>query len=216
MDRRTAVTGLVALAFAGAGRFALPALAQEAGEAKALAAKLLAAAPSLGERSLGRIDAPVVMVEYGSATCEHSAEFNQNVWPELRRDYVESGKMRFIFRELPLDNLALGAFILVRSLPEDKFFPILDLLFARQKLWRTATPKEEMFRIMQQAGMDRATFESSIRRNDIAKAIFEAGKAAQAEFGIRKTPAIYVNGRVIAGHEAVAEFKTAIESELAV
>lgn len=215
INRRLVLASLSALGLGAAGKFGSPAFAQEAMTPQVVAAKLLASPPSLGERSMGPADAPVVMVAYGSTTCEHSAEFSQAILPQLRAQYIEPGKLRFVFRELPLDNLALATFILVRSLPEDKYFPILDMLWKRQKLWRNKTPKEELFRIMQMAGMTRDAFESSIQNKDIAQAIFEAGKKAQADFAIKKTPAIFVNGRIIEGHESVAEFTAAIDSELA-
>ena len=85
------------------------ALSQNATSEAATAGKLLAAVPSLGERSLGSAAAKVVMIEYASVTCTYSAAFNETVWPGLRRDFVETGKLRVIFREFPMDKLALSA-----------------------------------------------------------------------------------------------------------
>lgn len=193
----------------------LSAQAQEDAAAKTIADKLLAGAPSIGERSMGQPDAPVVMIEYASATCPHCAEFHEKVLPQIRGEYIETGKLRFIFREFPLDNLAMGAFMLTRCVPEDKFFPTLNVLFKRQKLWMSGNAKEELFRVMQLAGMDQAAFDACLKKEDLAKAIYESAKQAREEFGVKGTPAIFINGRMIDGHKEYAEIKSAIDAELA-
>ena len=99
------------------------------------AGKMLAAASPLGDRVLGQADAPVVMVEYASATCPHCAEFHAKVLPLIKTEYIDTGKVRFIFREFPLDQAALGAFMLARCVPEDKYFATIDLMFRRQAIW---------------------------------------------------------------------------------
>lgn len=215
INRRLVLASLSALGLGAAAKFGAPAFAQEAMTPGMLAAKLLASPSPLGERTMGPADAPAVMVAYGSTTCEHSAEFSQAILPQLRAQYIDGGKLRFVFRELPLDNLALATFVLVRSLPEDKYFAVLDVLWQQQKLWRNPTPKAEVFRIMQMAGMTMETFDSVLRDQKLFAAVYNAGKAAQAEFGIKKTPAIYINGNLVAGHEDVAEFTKMIDAELA-
>lgn len=214
ISRRLVLASLPALGLGAAGNFGSPAFAQEAMTPEMLAAKLLASPSPLGERSMGPADAPAVMVAYGSATCEHSAEFSQAILPQLRAQYIESGKLRYVFRELPLDKLALATFVLVRSLPEDRYFAVLDVLWQQQKLWRNPAPKPELFRIMQMAGMTMETFDSVLRDQKLFAAVFNAGKTAQAEFGIKKTPAIYINGSFVAGHEDVAEFTKMIDAAL--
>ena len=99
-----------------------PALAQSLNILPAVetASKLLASVPALGERSLGNEAAKVVMIEYASVTCTYSAAFNETLWPELKRGFVETGKLRLIFREFPMDRLALSAFMPARCIPEKK------------------------------------------------------------------------------------------------
>src|SRR5262245_60622491 len=104
------------------GTSATPSRADDEAAARALAADLLASGPPIGERSLGKSDAPVVMIEYASATCPHCAQFHRDILPQLRSEYIDTGKLRFIYREFPLDKVAMGASILVRCVPEDKFF----------------------------------------------------------------------------------------------
>ena len=212
MKRRSV---LATLAFAGVDLIVPSARAQEKNSSNAMAGRLLKAVSPLGDRSVGLGNAPVVMVVYGSMTCEHSAEFNQNVWPSLNEKYVAAGKLRMIFRELPLDNLALSAFTLARSVPEDKYFALLDVMWNRQKFWRTSEPKPELYKIMQLTGMTAEKFEAVLEDKDKLTAVYNAGRSAQAEFLIKKTPTIFINGSLVLGHEDPAEFIKMIDAALA-
>ena len=188
-----------------------PALAQDTNDA---AGKMLAAASPLGDRVLGEADAPVVMVEYASATCPHCAEFHAKVLPLFKAEYIDTGKLRFIFREFPLDQAALGAFMLARCVPEDKYFATLDLMFRWQANWMKGDKAAELLKVTQMAGMDKAGFDACLKRADVAKAIIESSRQAAKDFGIRGTPAIFVNGRMIDGHKEMADVKAAIDAAI--
>lgn len=180
-----------------------------------LAKNLLAAASPLGDRALGKEDAPVVMVEYASATCPHCAEFHEKVFPLIKSEYIDTGKVRFIFREYPLDKLAMGAFMLARCVPDDKYFATIDLMFRRQQTWRTSgNPGDELFKILQLSGMDKPSFETCLRRQDLVQGIAETAKIAREEFGVKGTPAIFVNGQIIDGHKEMTEVKAAIDAAI--
>lgn len=212
MNRRQLMIALGTTAIFGATFATRPADAQEAAE---VAKRLLDAASPLGDRSLGKADAPVVMIEYASATCPHCAEFHEKVLPQIKSEYIETGKVRFIFREFPLDQLALGAFMLTRCIPEDKYFATLDLLFQQQKTWAQAkNPADELFKVMQGAGMDQAGFEACVKREDLAKSIVESSKKAAKDFAIKGTPAIFVNGQFIDAHEDMASVKVALDKAI--
>jgi protein-disulfide isomerase len=212
MNRRRSIQALAFGALLVANPFAPWAHAQEATVA---ASKMLAAASPLGDRILGQADAPVVMVEYASATCPHCAEFHEKVLPLIKSEYIDTGKVRFIFREFPLDGLAMGAFILARCVSNDKYFPTIDMMFRRQETWRkSSNPADELFRIMQQVGMDRPSFDACIKREDIFNGIFETAKKAREEFGVKGTPAIFINGQMIDGHKEMTEVKAAIDAAI--
>jgi protein-disulfide isomerase len=184
-------------------------------EEQPVAARLLSAASLLGDRTLGAADAPVVMVEFASATCPHCAEFHAKVLPEIKRDYVDTGKVRFIFREFPLDQLALGAFMLARCLPEDMYFTAIDTLFATQSDWAKAqNPADQLLKVLQPLGMTRETFESCIKREDLANAIVGHMRSSADGFGIKGTPTIFVNGTLIDGHKEMSDVKVAIETAI--
>jgi len=214
MNRRTCLkaftTTIITLAHVGAWS---KAFAQDEAN-KALADRLLAAAPSIGERSMGKTDAPVVLIEYASATCQHSAKFNDRVLPLIRKDYVDTGKVRFIFREFPLDQLSIGVFLLARCLPEEKYFPTIDMLFRRQKSWSKENTKKELLRVLQLSGMDAAAFETCLKREDLSKAIFDSAMKARTEFGVRGTPTLFINGQMADGRKDFAEIKSLIDAAL--
>lgn len=179
-----------------------------------LAKKLLAAAPSHGERSLGAADAPVILIEYASASCTHCAEFHLDVWPAIKKDFVDTGKVRFVFREFPLDKSALAAFMLARCVPEDKYFATIDLMFRRQASWR-ANPKRGLFAIAALSGLDAAEAEACLRKTPLAQAIFDSTQTANKEFGVTGTPSFFVNGVYVDGHKEATDLRKAIENALA-
>jgi protein-disulfide isomerase len=176
----------------------------------------MAHVPQLGELSIGSSSAPVVVVEYASATCSHCAQFHIRVWPQIHTSYIASGKVRWIFRELPLDETAMGAFMLARCLPAEQFFQTLQILFQQQKLWAGGerSARSELFRIMSGAGMKRETFDRCLERSDLAHAIYTIAKTAHEKFDVKGTPTFFVNGRRVRGAQDLATFKSMLDTAL--
>jgi protein-disulfide isomerase len=211
MNRRQSILALGFGTSLLASPFAPCAQAQDATDP---ASKILAAASPLGDRVIGRADAPVVMVEYASATCPHCAEFHEKLLPLIKTEYIDTGKVRFIFREFPLDQVAIAAFMLARCVPEDKYFATIDLMFRRQGTWMKGDKAAELLKVTQMAGMDKAGFDACLKRDDLAKAMVESSKKAAKDFGIKGTPAIFVNGQMIDGHKEMTEVKAAIDAAI--
>ena len=208
----TSINRRILLAMLGT-TFISPTLAQET---KDKGKAMLAAASPLGDRILGKADAPVTLIEYASATCPHCAEFHMTVLPQIKSEYIDTGKVKFIFREFPLDGMALGVFMLTRCLPDDKFFAATDLFFRRQQTWAKAeNPSVEITKITSMAGMDKATFEKCIKNEDMAKDINAFAKKSAADFNIKGTPALFVNGEYIDGHKEMADVKNALDAAIA-
>ncbi len=177
---------------------------------------ILEAASPLGDRVLGNADAPVVLIEYASATCPHCAEFHTALLPKIKTEYIDTGKVKFIFREFPLDQMALGVFMLTRCLPEEKFFPVTELMFRRQQLWMKApNPNTEITKIMLMAGMDKSTFEACLKREDMARLMGDYAQKSAKDFGITSTPALFLNGQLIDGHKEMSDVKGAIDAAIA-
>src|SRR5262245_13162347 len=150
-------------------------------------AELMTPGP-LGDMALGDPKAPVTIVEYASMTCPHCAHFHETVFPELKKKYIDTGKVRFIFREFPLDPLAAGASALARCAGKDKFFPLVETFFAQQKDWAVQRPVEPMFSIARQAGFSRQSFEDCLNDQQVLQAIEETRTRAAQRFQVQSTP----------------------------
>jgi protein-disulfide isomerase len=205
--------GMLSVA-AGLSALATETLAQAGGDATAIAKALMAAVPPHGERTIGDPKAPVTMIEYASATCPHCAEFHLKVWPSIKEDYIDKGKVLFVFREFPTDQLALGAFMLARCVPEDKYFETIDMMFLQQKFW-TKNPKPELFKIVGDMGLSDVDAEACITKQDLATNIKAVLDKANKDFGVKGTPTFFVNGTLLDGHEDPASVRKGIDAELA-
>jgi protein-disulfide isomerase len=104
---------------------------------------------ALGDQSLGKDDAPVTIIEYASMTCPHCAKFHEITYPELKKRYIDTGKVRFIFREFPLDPVAATAFMMARCAPKDKYFPLIEVLFQQQETWAVGPPASPLPLLLQ-------------------------------------------------------------------
>jgi protein-disulfide isomerase len=147
--------------------------------------------PRLAERGIGRPEAPVRVVEFFSLTCSHCAAFHKEAYPQVKRDLVESGAIRLVWRDFPLDRVALLAAQVARSMPADRYEPFIGALLASQDRWafaRGGDPVEELARMAALAGMSRAQFDAAARDEVLARAILESRQTAEREFNVRATP----------------------------
>jgi protein-disulfide isomerase len=161
-------------------------------------AKALEPGP-LPELSIGEA-AGLPIIEYGSATCPHCAHFDRNVWPAFKKAYVDSGKVRYIFREYSRNNLDVVAFMLARCVGDDKAFAAIELLFAAQDNWAFGdNPLEGLMTALRPTGMNRD--KATVCLNDQAKAdaLAEIVKIADERFKISGTPSFIVGGKIYGG-----------------
>jgi protein-disulfide isomerase len=163
--------------------------------ASAQSASELLVPPALGDRVLGKDDAPVTIVEYASMTCPHCAHFHETTYPELKKKYIDTGKVRFIFREFPLDPIAAGASMLARCADKDKFFPMIETLFQLQRQWAVEKPIPPLMAIAKQAGFTEQSFNACISNKKMLDQIQAEQKRASEKFGVNSTPTIFVNGK---------------------
>jgi protein-disulfide isomerase len=193
ISRRLAISALAALAFAGTFATA-PAQAQ-----KIDLKELLTPGP-LPDKVLGEANAPVTVVEYASMTCPHCADFHSEIFPKLKSQYIDTGKVRFIFREYPLDDAAIAASMIARCAEGDKYFAMIDVLFDQQRNWAIKDKVVPgLLRIAKQAGFTEQSFETCLKDNKLAQAIYEGAQRASQKFGVRATPTVFVNGEVPRG-----------------
>jgi protein-disulfide isomerase len=166
-------------------------------------------APGLGERTLGDADAPVTIIEYASATCPHCARFHLDTFPALKEEFIDTGKVRFVFREFPFDDLALAAFMLARCAPEERYFPIVDVLFEEQQSW-TQSPREELLKIARMAGFTEESFNQCLENEEIAEGILAIRSTGAEQYGVESTPTFFINGTVLQGNQPIETFREAI------
>jgi protein-disulfide isomerase len=147
---------------------------------------------------LGRADAPVTVIEYGSLTCPHCAAFDQSLFPRLKAEYVDSGKIRFVFRDFPRDRVDLQAFQLAHCEHGRGFWPLIELLFQNQPSWLKARDLHAaLLPLAQQAGLPAASARACLADPSLAAASAAAGDAG-SKAGVSSTPTFFVNGQKIA------------------
>jgi protein-disulfide isomerase len=206
VTRRHALLGaaaLVAIIAAGGAGYSLwgptdTAAAQTSPAGEVPMADLLAPGP-LGDEIQGQADAPVTIVEYASMTCPHCSHFHETTYPELKKKYIDTGKVRFIFREFPLDQLAAGAAMLARCAGKDKYFPLIDALFSQQKEWVVQKPLQPMLAIAKQAGFTEQSFNECLANQQILDGLKETQNRAAQKFNVNSTPTFFINGKIFRG-----------------
>jgi len=199
----------LAAALAGGG---LELLAQSQGAlAQSVAdAELMQPGP-LGEEVMGSDKAPVTIIEYASMTCPHCAHFALNTFPELKEKYIDTGKVRFIFREFPFDPVAAGAFMLARCAGKDKFFPLVDLLFRTQQTWAVEKPLEPMLATVKQAGFTEDSFKACLANQKVLDGIEWVRNRAADKFKVDSTPTFFINGQKYTGAMSFEEMQKLID-----
>ncbi len=190
---------------AGAMLLAGPALADKAPAGKVSVEELMApnALPDIVE---GDANAPVTIVEYASMTCSHCAAFHHEVYPALKKNYIDAGKAKFILREFPLDPLATAAFMLARELG-DKRDAVVDLLFAQQKNWAFVDkPLDGLASVLKQAGLSQDKFEAVLKDQALYEKVNAVRTRANEKFGVNSTPTFFINGDKYTGEITIDDF----------
>ena len=169
-------------------------------------------AGTLPDIVVGKADAGITIVEYASMTCSHCATFHNTVLPVLKEKYVDTGKVRFILREFPLDNLAAAASMLTRCVAADKSVAMIGVLFSKQDEWAfVRQPVPELFKFAKQAGFTQETFDKCLTDQKMLDDVIAVRERAAATFGVTATPSFFINGRRHQGAPTVADFEKALE-----
>ena len=160
----------------------------------------LMAKQALPDMVQGKSDASVTIIEYASMTCTHCAHFHETVYPSLVKNYIDTGKVKFILREFPLDPLATAGFMLARCAGPDKRAAIVDLLFDKQQSWAFVDkPLEALSDMLKQTGMSKESFETCLKDQKLYDQINEVRDRGSQAFGVSATPTFYVNGTKVTG-----------------
>lgn len=170
----------------------------------------LHAPPAEGDMTMGPENAKVTVVEYASASCPHCANFYKTTFPDLKKDYIDTGKIRFIFREFPHNQPALAAFMLARCAPKEKYFPLIDMFFTQQDTW-LEKPLEGLQKIAQLAGFTKESFDACLKNEAVAKGILAVRDQADKDFGVDSIPTFFINGELLKGETSIDEFRKKID-----
>jgi protein-disulfide isomerase len=212
LTRRRVFSATAAFALAGIGTFSLHSLRQakaaETGEADK---DILAKASPDGDVVLGSEKAPVTIIEYASMTCPHCAQFQAKTFPKLKERYIDTGKVRYIFREFPLDPLAAGAFMLARCADKDKYLSIVDLFFGTQREWVVPNPLQPLFNIAKQAGYNEETFNACLKNQQILDGIQNVRDHAAKVLNVESTPTFFINGKRVIGDVSIEDMEKEIK-----
>jgi len=161
----------------------------------------------LGERSLGKANAPVTVIEYVSLTCPHCANFQKNIFPRVKKEFIDTGKIRFIVREFPIGHTSGHAAIVNRCAPEDKYFFLLNQFLTRQPEWVSQEVRPDaIYSVAKSSGMSRETFDKCLTNQTIIDGLTEV-KQRGRKFGVVGTPTFFANGRKAQGTITFEEFK---------
>ena len=221
MNRRSVLGGLALTAIAGTGYWlanagatppGLPVSAASAQESDAVDTS------SVVEMALGPEDAKVTVIEYASFTCPHCASFHQSQFKQLKSDYIDTGKIRFIYRDVYFDRFGLWASMVARCAGPERFFGITDMIYAQQKDWIAGgdDPVEianNLRKIGKVAGIDDDTLEACLGDNDKAKTLVAWFQENAEADGIDSTPTLVINGKKHS-NMSYADLKEVIDAAL--
>jgi protein-disulfide isomerase len=168
----------------------------------------------LPEMAIGKPDAPVTIIEYSSLSCPHCAAFHKDVFPALKSEYIDTGKVRFVMREFPLNEPALGGAVIARCLEPSRYFAFTSLLFAKQEDWAfqkdAFTPLKALAK---QAGMTGEEFDKCINDESLQQKVLAVRDEGQKK-GVNATPSFFVNGTLLKGTPAIQTFAEAMKPYL--
>ncbi len=154
----------------------------------------------------------VPVVEYGSLTCPHCATFSREIFPELKKDYIDTGKVHFIFREFSRNSLDVAAFLLARCVGDDKAFAAIELLFSQQDKWAFVDkPLEPLIAAMRPAGLTHDQAMACLNDQSKANAIVAVEKRATDEIKMTGTPTFVIDGKVYGGELSIDQLKAILD-----
>ena len=198
-------TGFAALAGLLPLRLISSAMAQSASD--------VAKPVSLPDMALGPADAKVTITEYASMTCPHCAAFNDQVFPKIKSEFIDTGKVRYVFREFPLDIKAAAGSMLSRCIANgdpNKYFAVTDLLFKSQSDWVMKNTTESLSRIGKQAGLSQQQVDDCLKDQALLDKIAADQKYASEVLKVDSTPTFFINGEKIKGETSIEEFEKKI------
>jgi protein-disulfide isomerase len=198
-------------------RILLIALASFAALAQARAADLsaapvqVAAAPTIrsDDMVMGKADAPITVIEYASLTCPHCADFETKTFPQVKKDWIDTGKVRWVYRDFPFDPVALKAHIVAHCGGPDRFFGFIDVFYAQQRAWLKSDPDAAVSALSQLTkigGVSEAQVQACLKDDKLSKLVV-GNRQAGDDAGVDSTPTFFINGTKTTGFKDYDEFQ---------
>ncbi|CDP51637.1 thioredoxin domain-containing protein [Paradevosia shaoguanensis] len=174
-------------------------------------AKLLAP-NGLPDKVLGPADAKVTVIEYASPTCPHCAVFSNDTLPEFMKQYVDTGKVRYILRPFVRNVLDAVVFLLAEAAGEDQYHNVVSTYFKTQDTWATSDkPRDAILVIAKQLGFTDESFEAALTNQDLFKGMETLREQALDEFKLEGTPTFYINGKKLSGDKTIEQLAAEID-----
>jgi protein-disulfide isomerase len=167
------------------------------------------------DKFLGEADAPVTIVEYFSLGCPHCKKFHESILPQLKTEYLDTGKARLVFRDFPLDGISFGAALVTRCVNDLAYFAMVDTLFKQQETWHVQNGVTQIASIVKSAGMDQAALDACLNNQANKDKIVALQKEAADVLKVEATPTFFINDRKLSGVSDYKAFKATIDGALA-
>ena len=166
---------------------------------------------------IGNDNAPITIIEYASMSCSHCANFHNNTLPDLKKEYIDTGKVKYVFRDFPYNYPALLGSMVMRCIPSEVRYDYMNALYKLQNMWvvrENAKTRQELYKIMQTGGMTKENFDTCLSNVDLENKILEEVMAAQSEFNIQSTPSFLINGDLLEGDKPIKVFRQILDKIL--
>ncbi|HLI22599.1 MAG TPA: DsbA family protein [Stellaceae bacterium] len=195
---------------------ALAALALFGNVTAAVPARAAAPQQQPDDRTIGKADAPITVFEFFSLTCPHCADFEDHTYPQLKKDWIDTGKVKMVYRDYPLDQNALKAAMVARCAPPDRYAAFVQVLFQQQMVWGVQKdPSDELKKIAALGGIPGDKFDQCINDDALSKSIVAEEFQAQHDYGVDSTPTFFINGRKVVGALPYEDFVKELQKEQA-
>ena len=174
-------------------------------------AEILSTEEALSERVLGNPEAPVTIIEYASLTCPHCASFHMETLPQIKKEWIETGKAKLIYRDYPLDKYAASAAMIARCAPKDRYFTFVSAFYAQQKNWSSANdPIKILTQLAGLGGMSKEDVDACLANEALQDGILQIRLDGQMEYQVNSTPSFIIGGKKVT-NMSYADFNDLLE-----
>jgi len=166
---------------------------------------------------IGNDNAHITIIEYASMSCNHCADFHNNTLPTLKKEYIDTGKVKYVFRDFPFNYPALLGSMVMRCIPSEVRYDYMNALYLLQNKWvvrENNVTRQELYKIMQSGGMSKENFDACLSDQDLENVILKGVMDAQSEINIQSTPSFLINGNLVEGNKPIKVFRQILDKIL--